>query len=100
MNSWEDQWRQNSNSRPFTREPRTRANWNPNLPTQTARFHGVDPSVHYVSPQPMVMPQPSSGGGSFSNGVLLVLAGFATGTLFGESWIGKMLGDRHRKPSP
>jgi hypothetical protein len=92
--SWEEQWARNKGAslahthihKPTL--PRT------TIPAQS-RF-GADPSVHYVSPQPVVMPQPSSGG-SFGNAVLLLLAGFSVGTLFGEEWINKALGSRHPK---
>ena len=84
MNSWEEQWNRNK----ALALVRTRTQGS------VSRF-GADPSVHYVSPQPITIPQ-SSSGGSFSNGVLLVLAGFATGTLFGESWINKLIGEKHK----
>jgi hypothetical protein len=35
------------------------------------------------------------GGGGFSNGVLLVLAGFSIGTIWGESLINKLIGVKH-----
>ena len=86
MASWEEQWI--SNRRAMGGQPVPSG-----LRGPQARF-GADPSVHVVSaPQPMVVP--AQGGGTFSNAVLLVLGGFAVGTLWGEPLINKMMGVKH-----
>ena len=89
MNSWEARW---SHKNPGTPPPREPVNEYP-----VSRF-GADPTtVHYAAPQPVVMPQASSGG-SFSNAIMLLLGGFAVGTLWGEGLINKALGGKHHQP--
>ena len=99
MNSWEARW---SRSNPGAPPPR--APMKPTLPRgpineyPTSRF-GAEFGVGTVIPsqyQPAPVVVSSGGGGSFSNAVMLVLGGFAVGTLWGEGLIGKMLGEKHR----
>ena len=96
MSSWEEQWSRKKSTLPGARytPARTPSRTHSYAPVQS-RF-GADPSVHYVSPQPVVMPQ-ASGGGSFSNAIMLLLGGFAVGTLWGEGLINKALGGKHKE---
>lgn len=103
MNAWENHWQTNQERRALAHAPREstfggvpqrtpRPTW---APSHTYPAFGADPAVHVVSAaQPMVVPAQS--GGTFSNAVLLLLAGFSVGTLWGEGIIGKMIGEKHR----
>jgi hypothetical protein len=90
VNSWEARW---SRSNPGAPPPRISTD--EIKAKYPASLFGADPStVHYAAPAPVVVAP--SGGGTFGNAVMLVLGGFAVGTLFGEEWIGKALGAKHK----
>ncbi len=93
MATWEEQWAKNSTvkSEPWSRA-RDRAQ-KPTLPRRPSTF-GADPTVHYTAPV-AVAPVVTQAGGSFTNAVLLLLGGFAVGTLWGEGMISKALGAKH-----
>jgi hypothetical protein len=89
MNSWEQRWAL------ARTEAASRITRSPISPRRAPQF-GADPAVHYVSPQPVVVPQ-TQGGGTFSNAIMLILGGFAVGTIWGESLINKALGSSAHK---
>ena len=70
--NWEEQWKMNK-IHPTT--------------------FGADTSVKGGNGSPVVVKH--GGGGGISNGILLVLGGFAVGTLWGEPIINKLIGVKH-----
>jgi hypothetical protein len=82
MGTWEEQWVKNN---AFTK---------PGNSPRPSSF-GADPTVHYAAPVAPVVVATKSGG-SFTNAVLLLLGGFAVGTLWGEPLINRALGEKHK----
>jgi hypothetical protein len=65
-------------------------NWEHHWSENKNTSFGVDTQVKTGGSNPVVIKH--GGGGGFSNGVLLVLGGFAVGTIWGEGLINRMIG--------